>query len=232
MNQPLVSIAIPTYEMHNKGAEFLIFALNGIFHQTYKNIEVVISDHSKNDDVKNACNEWSSKGLNIHYLKNEENRGSSSANINNAIKHSTGKYIKILFQDDFLYCADAIEKTVKAFENNPDKQWLVSACEHSNDGKFLYRPFYPRYHNDIHLGNNTISSPSVLTIRNENVLYFDSKLIWLMDVEYYKRLHNAFGSPIILNTITVVNRTWDSQVSNLVKGDLKKQELNYVSQKR
>jgi hypothetical protein len=131
-----------------------------------------------------------------------------------------------------LYCADAIEKTVNALEKEPDKKWLISACDHSNDGVITYRPFYPKYHDNIHLGNNTISSPSVLAIRNENVLYFDTKLIWLMDVEYYKRLHNAFGSPIILDSITVVNRTWESQISNLVEDNLKKQELEYVLEKK
>jgi glycosyltransferase involved in cell wall biosynthesis len=228
MSKPLISIAIPTYEMHNKGGEYLNFALNGIFHQTYKDIEVVVSDHSINDDIKNVCIVWSKEGLNIRYIRNENDRGSSSANINNAISHSTGKYIKILFQDDFLYCADAIENTINALEKEPDKKWLISACEHSSDGIHTYRPFYPKYHNDIHLGINTISSPSVLTIRNENVVHFDNKLIWLMDVEYYKRLYIASGEPIILNNITVVNRTWENQLSSNITEELKNEEMKYV----
>lgn len=232
MNKPLVSVAIPTYEMHGKGAEFLNFALNGIYHQTYKNIEVVVSDHSLNDDIKNVCNLWFSKGLNIIHLKNDKDRGSSSSNVNNAIKSSTGKYIKILFQDDFFYCADAIEKTVAAFEKDPNKKWLVSACGVSNDGTHIYRTFFPRYHNKIHLGNNTISSPSVLTLLNEDLIYFDSNLIWLMDVEYYKRLYDKFENPIILNEITVVNRTWEMQVTNsIVNQDIKNKELAYVLNK-
>lgn len=223
-----VSIAIPAYEMHGKGAEFLNFALNGIYHQTYKNIEVIISDHSLNDDVQNVVKRWSDKGLNVKRFQYNENRGSSSANINNAIKLSTGKYVKILFQDDFLYCADAIEKTVTAFQANPDKKWLVSACEHSQDGLHVYRPFYPKYHDQIHLGNNTISSPSVLSLVNNDVIYFDSNLVWLMDVEFYKRLHTNFGAPAILNNITVVNRTWDMQLSNTISNEIKEKELEYV----
>lgn len=229
MSDPLISIAIPTYEMHGKGAEFLNFALNGIYHQTYKNIEVVVSDHCLNDEIKNVCDSWFSRGLSINYLKNIEARGSSSANINNALQASTGKYVKILFQDDFLYCADAIKKTVSAFKKEPNKKWLVSACDHSNDGIHLYRPFFPRYHNQIHLGNNTISSPSVLTLLNEDLIYFDSNLIWLMDVEYYKRLYDKYENPIILNEITVVNRTWEMQVSNsLINKDIESKELAYV----
>lgn len=229
MTVDLVSIAMPTYEMHGKGAEFLNFALTGIYHQTYKNIEVVISDHSLNDDVKNVCDTWSKKGLTVKYLKNEEMRGSSSANINNALKASSGKYIKILFQDDFLYCADAIEKTVASLKKEPNKKWLVSACEHSNDGIHVYRPFFPRYHNQIHLGNNTISSPSVLTLVNQDIIYFDFNLIWLMDVEYYKRLYIKFGAPIIVNDVTIVNRTWEKQISSIVSDELKLKEKIYVT---
>jgi glycosyltransferase involved in cell wall biosynthesis len=231
MNQPLISIAIPTYEMHDKGAEFLNFALNGIYHQTYKNIEVVVSDHSLNDSIKTVCDSWTAKRLNVLYFRNTLERGSSSANINNAIRCSSGKYIKILFQDDFLYCADAIEKTVKAFEMEPDKKWLISACEHSYDGVHVYRPFYPKYHDDIHLGNNTISSPSVMTLRNIDVELFDQKLIWLMDVELYKRTYHKHGAPIVLNDITVVNRIWEKQISNVLNDESKKIELDYVLQK-
>ena len=164
-------------------------------------------------------------------MKNIEARGSSSANINNALQASTGKYIKILFQDDFLCRADAIEKTVSAFKKEPNKKWLVSACEHSNDGVHLYRPFYPKYHDDIHLGNNTISSPSVITLYNDDVELFDQKLIWLMDVELYKRTYIKHGAPIVLNDITVVNRTWERQISNILDDQFKKMELDYVLKK-
>lgn len=226
-----ISIAIPAYEMHGKGAEFLNFSLMGIYHQTFKDVEVIVSDHSLNDSIKLVCDSWAAKGLNIKHFYNKEDRGSSSANINNAIKSSTGKYIKILFQDDFLFSADAIEKTVMAMEQQPERKWLVSACEHSNDGVHLYRPFYPRYHDHIHLGNNTISSPSVLTIKNEEPLLFDNALIWLMDVEYYKRLYTKFGEPVVLNKITIVNRTWDMQVSNTVTEERKQKELTHVKSK-
>lgn len=225
-----VSIAIPAYEMHGKGSEFLNFALNGIYHQSYNDIEVIVSDHSSNDNNKKVCDLWLDKKLNVKHVYNVENRGNSSANINNAISLSSGKYIKILFQDDFLCCADAIEKTIASLEQQSDKKWLVSACDHSHDGIHLYRPFYPRYHHDIHLGNNTISSPSVLTIKNENPLLFDNNLVWLMDVEYYKRLYTNFGEPVVLNKITVVNRTWNMQVSNTVTNEIKEKELQYVKE--
>jgi hypothetical protein len=121
--------------------------------------------------------------------------------------------IKILFQDDFLYSSTSLEETVQAFDLEKD-MWLVTACEHTIDGTTFIRPFYPTYNHNIHRGKNTISSPSVMTIKNDHPLLFDENLLWLMDVDYYKRCYERFGKPKILNTITVVNRVGDHQVSN------------------
>jgi len=226
----LVSIAIPCYEMHGRGVEFLNFSLTKIDQQTYKNIEVIISDHSQDDGIENLCKQWS-KSLNIKYLRCKNKRGNSSANLNNALINCTGDLIKILFQDDFLFTGKSIEEIVDVFAKDPQTTWLITACEHSADGIIFNRPFYPRYNDNIHLGNNTISSPSVLTIRNKDVLLFDETLIWLMDCDYYKRLHEKFGEPLILNKINVVNRTWDSQLSNIMSEELKKKEYDYVKEK-
>ncbi|MEW6054239.1 MAG: glycosyltransferase [Nitrospirota bacterium] len=229
-NHLLVSIAIPCYEMHGYGVEFLDFSLNKIYEQTYKNIEVVISDHSTDDNIYNLYKKWESF-LNLKYLRNENKRGNSSANLNNALINCTGHLIKILFQDDFLFSDNSIKEIVEAFSQNPQASWLVTACEHSNDSIRFYRPFYPQYNRNIYLGNNTISSPSVLTIRNKNILLFDENLIWLMDCDYYKRLHDKYGEPLMLNKINVVNRTWDYQLSKIVNEELRQKEHNYVKEK-
>src|SRR5690606_32499532 len=115
-----VSIAIPCYEMNGRGAFFLDYNLSKISTQTHPDIEVVISDHSKNDVIWDRANEWSSR-LNIKYCRYTEHYGSSSANTNNAIRHSSGDIIKILCQDDYLYSDHAIETIVKNF--SPETQW-------------------------------------------------------------------------------------------------------------
>lgn len=226
-----ISVVIPTYEMHGFGAQFLDFSLGKIAGQSYRDVEVVVSDHSQDRAVFDVCESWVGKGMVLKYLRNENARGNSSANLNNALRHAEGKYIKILFQDDFLIFPNALEKIVLAFEDDPKKNWLVSACGHSPDGYLIERLFYPKYNDQIHLGANTISSPSVLAIRNENVIYFDEQLIWLMDVEYYKRLYDLFGEPIILEDLNVANRVWKKQLSNTITGSVKDAELAYVTEK-
>lgn len=222
-----VTVCIPTYEMHGLGAQYLAESFERLARQTFTDFDVVVSDHSQNDAIKETCAAYADR-LVITYIRNKDSRGNSSANINNAIRNATGRLIKILFQDDFLYGDDALSETVRAFDIERD-HWLASACLHTQNGTDFHRPFIPRYNRYIHLGNNTISSPSVLTIKNESPLLFDESLIWLMDCDYYRRCYDAFGKPKILHTITVANRTGAHQVSNTrANARIRQQELRYM----
>lgn len=230
INIPYFSIAIPTYEMKGYGVEFLQFNFNILNKQTFKDFEVVISDHSLNDDIKNLCEQWNDK-LDIKYIKCDYGRGGLSPNTNNAMKHCSGEWIKILYQDDFLFNYTALETTKKHIEKS-NKIWFASACQHSNDGKTAYRPFYPKWNNNIQYGINTISCPSVITIKNtENKLYFDDSLIWLMDVEYYKRMYDLYGEPEYINEITVVNRTWNESTSSTINNEIKIKEEKILKER-
>tara|TARA_R110000824_G_scaffold161822_6_gene337310 strand:+ start:827 stop:1525 length:699 start_codon:yes stop_codon:yes gene_type:complete len=224
------SIAIPTYEMNGYGVDFLTHSFIILFNQTFKDFEVVVSDHSLNNEVKTLCDSWSDK-LNIKYLKNLDGIGGSSPNINNAIKWCEGKWIKFLFQDDFLFNSDSLEKLRVHITHNADKVWFVTACEHSPDGYTMTNPHYPHWTEDIHLGNNRISSPSVVTIKNKDLVYFDESLIWLMDVEYYKRMYDKYGEPSYLQTINVVNRVWGDSVSNSLPQEIKDKEVSLMRNK-
>jgi glycosyltransferase involved in cell wall biosynthesis len=212
--------------MKGLGEGFLRQSFDVLAKQTFQDFDVVISDHSLDDGIENLCKRYADV-LTIHYYRNAEHRGSSSSNINNAIRQARGTLIKILFQDDFLFHEKSLEEIVGAFDVGKD-HWLVSACIHTKDGAHFFRPFYPRYNKMIHLGNNTISSPSVLTIKNDHPLLFDEALIWLMDVDYYRRCYDSFGEPKILNEINVVNRMGQHQVSNTVANKIiRKKEFSY-----
>ena len=97
-----MSIAIPTWECHGRGGEFLDDLLRTIEIQSFKDFEVCISDHSENDDVLNICSQFEDK-FKIHYSRNLEDRGNGPANTNAAMDLCTGDIIKIMFQDDFFY---------------------------------------------------------------------------------------------------------------------------------
>lgn len=224
------SIAIPTYEMGGRGSEFLEYNFEKLLKQSFTDFEIVISDHSVDDRIFDLCKNWQGK-LKINYLKNIKNRGSSSSNINNAIRNCSGKWIKILFQDDYLYSENSLQELyIFIMEEKPN--WIASACEHSTDGLNHYRPFYPKWNKEIFLDNNTISSPSVITIiNNQDGIFFDEDLLWLMDVDFYQRKYEVYGEPSYLNKVNVVNRIWGGRLSDIISDEIRKKEYTILKNK-
>jgi glycosyltransferase involved in cell wall biosynthesis len=223
-----ISICIPTYEMNGKGSEYLEYSFNKILTQTYTNIEIIISDNSKTDVIESLCNKWKDK-INIKHYYNKEKCG-MSANTNYCIKKASGEIIKILYQDDFLLNDSSLEAQLIHFVGN-NNYWSVTACAHTKDGINIYNPHYPKYNEDIHYGQNTISCPSVLMFKNKDIIEFDENITWMMDVDYYKRLYDKFGLPSICNYITVVNREHSNQTSSGVNSNIKNTELEYIKNK-
>lgn len=93
----LVSICIPTYN----GEKYLQETLDSIKSQTYKNIEVIISDDASKDKTLHICENFKSLVNFPVYIYNHKPCG-IGANWNSCIEKANGEYIKLLFQDDVL----------------------------------------------------------------------------------------------------------------------------------
>jgi glycosyltransferase involved in cell wall biosynthesis len=227
-----LSIAIPTWETNGRGVEFLDDLLRTIEIQSFKDFEVVISDHSQNNDILIKCQEFDSK-FDIKYFRNENDRGNSPANLNNAITKCTGEIIKIMFQDDFFYDDEALEKIYYTLSDS-DKMWLLNGTNHTNDhGNSFYWDLYPKFNDQLLMGVNTISSPSVMSLKKEVVNRFDETLINLMDLDFYYGMRETYGDPIFYNDVLVSNRVHQDSISSNIKNkeDLTKIESEYCLKK-
>jgi len=223
-----VSISIICYEMNGRGSEFLEYSLQQIEKQTYKDYEVVVTDHSIDGLIESVCDKWKER-IEVNYYRCEEKRGFFTANRNLGIRKSKGDIIKFLDQDDFLVDEYALEKIVENFDE--ETNWLVSAYIHTKDRKTFFKVQIPHLNDKIYLVN-TIGSPTGLTIRNRDVVYLDENLRWIGDAEYYKSLLDKFGLPKILIDVTAVNFLWDGQTSNtIVDQELRRKENQYVIDK-
>jgi len=219
------SVAIPTWGIKGKGVEYLEHSFNILAQQTFRDFEVIVSDHSEDDDIKNLCNSWSSM-MNVKYFRNSNGRGKIAPNMNNAIRHCEGQFIKMLFQDDFLYDTDSLQIIYDSVAENQDKDWFITACVHTDDCVTMYDRMTPYYHDRIYAGINTISCPSVLTVRNEEALpVFDESFNWLMDVTYYKDLYNYYGAPMVIDIICAVNRNSQIRTTNIMSEKQKQEEI-------
>jgi glycosyltransferase involved in cell wall biosynthesis len=230
-----MSIAIPTYECKGRGNEFLEDLFRTIQIQTFKDFEVVVSDHSVDNEILKLIDEYRKK-FKIVYVKNEDNRGNGPANTNNAIKNCSGEIIKIMFQDDFFYDDEALEKIYNAFDS--DTNWVLCGSNHTkNDGNSFYWDLFPTWNDDILNGVNTISSPSVLATRRIvfNNVKFDTNLVMMMDCELYYHIKKLYGYPVYCHDILVSNRIHEDQISSMyLKNNYQKKfddELQYCKEK-
>lgn len=123
--EPLVSVGIPTYNR----SEGLKRVLECIIGQTYKNLEIIVSDNgSPENDTEAVVRLFMSVDPRVKYYKQETNRG-PTYNFNFVLKKATGDY--------FMWAADDDE-----FEDNYIEvcmQFLISHSDYALAcGKALY----------------------------------------------------------------------------------------------
>jgi glycosyltransferase involved in cell wall biosynthesis len=111
--KPHVSIGIPVYN----GENFLEDALTSILGQTYKDIEVVISDNASTDRTEGICRKFVECDPRVRYVRNEQNLG-PARNYNNTFHLSRGELFKWAAHDD-TYAPDYLEKCVAVLDNDP-----------------------------------------------------------------------------------------------------------------
>ncbi len=119
MDQPLVSVIIPTFNRDT----FLRQAIESVTKQTYHNIEIcVVDDGSEENYAEAICADYD----NCQYFY-KENGGLSSAR-NYGIQKARGDFIAFLDDDDF-WKADKIEKQLAAFRANTEVDLVHSSVE-------------------------------------------------------------------------------------------------------
>lgn len=115
--QPLVSIGLPAYNR----PESLKIVLESLLNQTYKNIEIIVSDNgSENPDVEKIVQEYilSDDKNRIRYFRQPENRG-PAFNFQFVLDQARGKYF-LWNADDDIRSTDFIEVNTQFLESNPD----------------------------------------------------------------------------------------------------------------
>ena len=137
-----ISICIPTYEFKGDGVKYLSELLDTLRTQTFKNFDVVISDHSRDDEIMNYCESVSDE-FDFTYAKNPNGRGNLGPNTNCALELAEGTICKIQYQDDLFVDDEALQKIYDAYDKN-DCKWtfngfvIPQTVRNSSNIKFLY----------------------------------------------------------------------------------------------
>lgn len=121
---PKVTIAIPTYNR----VRYVKRAVQSALNQTYKNVEIIVSDNASPDNTVEEVGKFKDERLVI--IKQVKNLG-LAGNFNTCLNKATGEYFILLSDDDYLE-PTAIEELVNPFLHGipalgikPDKVGMV-----------------------------------------------------------------------------------------------------------
>jgi glycosyltransferase involved in cell wall biosynthesis len=117
MDNPLVSIIIPTY---NYG-EYLHEAIESALKQTYQNVEVIVVDDGSTDNTPDIVKKYNVQTIVQNHL------GLASAR-NNGIKSSKGSFFLCLDGDDKI-APQHIEETMKTMLKNPKTAFVTTGSK-------------------------------------------------------------------------------------------------------
>lgn len=215
---PKVSICIPTYDSDGINLPLINKNLKSCITQNYNNYEIIVSDHSPNDNVKKLID-----GLNtdkIKYLKNPNNIGYPAHNTNNAILNSTGEFIKIMNQDDYFNNESVLTNMVSLLGKH---KWVLNGFTHQKSNtEIYYSPIIPKINGDgKHLleGVNTVGCPSVGLIPKGELI--DVDVIYMIDCELWYRLFVKYGNPGVVNDHDIIIVMGDHNLSTKLINDSK-----------
>ena len=125
--QPLVSIVIITYN----SSAYVLETLESAKAQTWKNVELIVTDDCSPDNTVEICKDWIEKNkerfIRTELITVPVNSG-ISLNCNRGIKASAGEWIKIIAGDDILK-DNCIEDLLNFAVENPEAEFIISDLE-------------------------------------------------------------------------------------------------------
>lgn len=132
----LVSVVVVTYN----SSKTILDTLESVKKQTYKHIELIVSDDCSSDDTKKKCEKWLSLNCNrfenVLFLDTKNNTG-VCGNLNRGINASRGNWIKGLAADDWLK-ENAIEEYLSFCLNKKCHICVSDASFIDDDGNTVY----------------------------------------------------------------------------------------------
>ncbi|MBR3499337.1 MAG: glycosyltransferase [Selenomonadaceae bacterium] len=178
---PLVSVIIPTFNRPKYFKEALDSALN----QTYRNVEIFVSDNSTDDATERLIATYDD--ARIKYFRHENFDANDNWNFARDYNNPAAEYVNWLMDDDLFY-PPKIEKMIEIYQNHPDVSLVTSrrkvidadgkiTCEAATPfenscrvdgeavGNFLFKSF-----------NNFIGEPTTVLIRKKFLR--DGDLCW------------------------------------------------------
>lgn len=130
---PRVTIGLPVYQ----GERYIDEAISSIRAQTYRDLELIISDNGSTDETQAICRRHAAEDPRVFYHRSPVNRG-ASWNYNRLVDLARGELFKWASHDDVLM-PEFIERCVQGLDGDPEAvlchTGAVTIDEHSRRGR-------------------------------------------------------------------------------------------------
>ncbi|MCU7550350.1 glycosyltransferase [Chitinophagaceae bacterium LB-8] len=189
MSDCFISICIPAY----KRTDYLQRLLQSIAVQTYRDFEVIVTDDSPNDEVKQLCNQYSGS-FPLHFYKNPQNLNTPE-NWNEGIRKSKGEWIKLVHDDDWFSSPESLAKFAEAAKKHPGHTFFFSAYTNIYEGtgrmqEMRLKPFWSKallQNPMVLISDNVVGPPSVTMHKNDKTTWYDRNMKYVVDIDFYIR---------------------------------------------
>lgn len=252
IDQPLLTIAIPTYNR----AGYLDLNLKQLldnYNQLEKpeELQIIVSDNASNDSTQKIINKYKEIGLPILSLKNSKNIG-FDGNFDTCLSYAKGKYFWI-FGDDELLFNNALKNIIAILNNNDVGCVYLSGIGYKNTFYLSKYDIIPDEKIEIITSQEYIKKINYYitfctgNIFNRNYLSdnFDSKKHFgsnLNQVHWYLNVLNNIDKHIVLKEkyffIKSNNtggyklfQTFSTNFNKILKENLDKKEVQFINNK-
>jgi glycosyltransferase involved in cell wall biosynthesis len=189
---PKISIVTPTLNQ----ALFIEETIQSVLSQDYPNLEYLIVDGGSTDNTMQVIRKYEAH---LSWISEKDN-GQTDA-INKGLKLVTGDIVAFINSDD-CYAPGAFMAVGEFFASHPETNWLTGLCINIDEAGNEIRRLTRLYKNFWLLWNsytvlkvlNYISQPSTFWKRStmERIGYFNEKLYYTMDYDYWLRLGGSY----------------------------------------
>lgn len=170
----------------------MVRCLESVLKQDYRPVEIIISDDSPGEDIKQAIQSYITQ-LDIKYFSNQPSLGSPK-NWNAALDRANGEYLVLLHQDDWFHDPRALSIFSESLKRHDADFVFCQNTAIDKEGQKMILQAIPSLLTAMHKNPNrlllaqVIGPPSNTMVKRTVDIRYDERFIWLVDVDYYSRM--------------------------------------------
>lgn len=218
MDEKLVSVIMPTYN----GSRFLAASIESVLSQTYKHLELLITDDCSSDyNVQRIIKEYAAKDSRVKPIFLKKNHGVGYSR-NNAIERAEGRYIAFCDSDD-RWMPEKIEKQL-AYMNEKGCALSYSSyilCDENDHEKgIVIAPQKVTYHDmirDNKVGCSTAIYDIKKTGRKMYMPIMRKRQDWAFFITIFKQCQVSYGIQEPMGYYRIRKNSISSHKAQLIK---------------